>query len=166
MKHGLHIMLQRLVRSTVSAAPVLDRAGAVAVDLIIFSASEVAAKKEIFDSDREIRVGREHIFKRAVFFTYFAHQYPALLLNDLRPYLAGMARRQHRKIGFTADDGISHFRNASRAERVGNPRKTQRRGRALIALEHPSGRPFRLRQFPFRKASVDALKELPGQVRK
>ena len=65
MKHGLHIMLQRFVRSTVSTAPRpnLISARAVMMNVLVLGRLEIAAVKERFDPFQKLRVGREHVLE-------------------------------------------------------------------------------------------------------
>jgi hypothetical protein len=87
MKHGSHIMLQRLVRSIGQdrAAAVLDGAGAVIVELLVVVGADVAARIRVFEVLEERRVHGHHVFEVAVDRAVLDHQDLAVALEDGRP---------------------------------------------------------------------------------
>ena len=80
----LHIMLQRLVRSTNQHRRVkLDVRRSVTMHVFIFGGAEVTTKEQRLDALEKRRIGRHHIFKLAVLRTVLAHHDLAVVFNDL-----------------------------------------------------------------------------------
>ena len=92
MKHGSHIMLQRLVRSIGEhrAAAVRDGAGAVVVQLFVVVRADVAAREDVFQVLEERRVDGHHVFEVPVDRAVLDHQDLAVALDDLGLDLAGL----------------------------------------------------------------------------
>ena len=86
MKHGSHIMLQRLVRSMVSTAPrpylIDDVPWLCSVSV---TAAEVAAREEPLDALQERGVDRERVGERAVHRAGLLDEDLAVALDDVAP---------------------------------------------------------------------------------
>ena len=87
MKHGSHIMLQRLVRSTVSTEP---RPYLIVLLPWLWSfsslcAADVAARERLLEVLEERRVHRHHVFEVAVDRAVLDHQDLAVALDDRAP---------------------------------------------------------------------------------
>jgi hypothetical protein len=138
MKQGSHIMLQRLVRSTVRTAP----RPYLIVDVPWFRRRLFGERKQILDAGAEREIGRHQVFDEAVLRTRLGHQQKAVAGFDLRPYLAGLALDEHAHVGFPGKDRIASLFHAPWTERVGLTRPAERRESSLASLEQRRGRPF------------------------
>src|SRR6266550_1666584 len=162
MKQGLHIMLQRLVRSTVSTAPRPN----LMLDVPIVCCLEVASKKQRFNALEKRRVSCHDVNKLAVLRTSLAHNNLSVLFNYLSFDFARMFVHQRFERGLAADDRVADFFHAARTKAVGFARKAERRRASLVRFEKWPRRPGGTNGFAFRKTFVDGLKGFPGNTRK
>ena len=127
MKQGSHIMLQRLVRSTVSTEPrpcvmVLEPC---LCSLFVIVGADVAAGEDLFQVLEERRVDGHHVFEVAVNGAVLHHQDLAVALDDLGFDLAGLSIVQHVEGSLAIEDLLADFRYATGAERIGVARPAQ-----------------------------------------
>ena len=94
MKHGSHIMLQRLVRSMVSTAPrpwvMVEEPWWCSVGVVV--GADVAAREHLFQVLEERRVDGHHVLEVAVNRAILHHQDFAVALDHLGLDFARTAR--------------------------------------------------------------------------
>jgi hypothetical protein len=149
-----------------SAAPELDVGRAMAMNVRVFGGAKVTTEEERFDSFKKSRIGRHHVCELAMFRASLAHDDLAILFQNLCLDFARMLVHQGLKRGLTRNDRIANFLDATRAQAIGLPRKTKRRGGALIGFQKRFSRPLWANRFTFGQAFVDRLKDLPRGIRK
>ena len=145
MKQGSHIMLQRLVRSTVSTAPrpwrtVLEPWWCRSSSLC---AGNVAAGEVLLDPFEELRVDGHQVFVLAVDGAFFHHPDLAVALDDLRLDLADLLVDQVGPVLLAVHDGVARFLHAVGAERVRRARPAERGLGLLPGLQQRLIGPFR-----------------------
>ena len=76
-------MLQRLVKSTQESPPSRpDVENPLLVNQFVPRAPEIPSPVKTFEPQKQLRIVRYHVLKRAVLFACFPHQYPAPFFND------------------------------------------------------------------------------------
>jgi hypothetical protein len=66
------------------SATVFDGRVSMTMDVGVFRASKISAKKESFDSPGKVRAGGKHILEGAMFLAHFSHQNSAILFQNVR----------------------------------------------------------------------------------
>ena len=145
MKHGSHIMLQRLVRSTVSTEPrpcwmVL---AAVVVQLVVVVGADVAAWEHFFEVLEEVGVDRHHVLEVAVNRAILHHQDLAVALENRRLDLADLLVQQDADVFLAVENRLSRLARAGRAQRVGLARPAKWRFGLFVRLQQRLVGPLR-----------------------
>ena len=148
MKQGSHIMLQRLVRSTVSTAP---RPYFTVEEPWWCRCSSLWARmsrpgKTSSRCLREFGVDRHQVFEVAVLGAVLDHPDLAVALDDLGLDLADFFVHQNVNGQMAVENLLANFGHALRAERVGRARPAQRRLRLFPGLEQRLIGPLRGRR--------------------
>ena len=144
MKHGSHIMLQRLVRSTVSTEP---RPWVMVLEPCLCSVESLCARmsrpgKYVFQVLEERRVDGHHVFEMAVNRAILHHQDLAVALDHLGLDLARLVGVENVERGLAVQNLLPDFRNAARAQGIGIARPAQRRLGLLPRFQQRLVRPF------------------------
>ncbi len=129
MKQGSHIMLQRLVRSTVSTEPrpCLIVEAAVVVQLLVVVRANVATREHVFEVLEERRVDRHGVFEVPVHRAILHHHDLAVLLDDRRLDLTDLFVEERLERPGAVENRLARLAHAHRAQRVGLARPTERR---------------------------------------
>ena len=165
MKQGSHIMLQRLVRSTVSTEP---RPCLMVLlpwlwSFVVVVRRDVAAREHLLEVLEEVGVHRHDVFEMAVGGAVLDHQDLAVALQDRRGDFADLLVEQDRDVLLAVEDRLARLADARRAQRIGLARPAQRRLGLLPRLQQRLVRPLR----DERRARVDAVggvEHRPGAV--
>ena len=147
-----------------SAASELDAGVPMAMDVVIFGATEIPPEEEAFDSTGKFGVGGEHIFERPVLVAHLPHDHLTALFQNLGLDFTRVPGHQGGEVGFAVNDGIADLGHAARTQGIGDPGESQGGSRAFVALEHLAGSPAGRRELSLREASIDGLEGLPGQI--
>jgi hypothetical protein len=97
-------MLQRLSSRPWLAPTVLDGGVAMPMDVSVFCASKVSAKKESFDSPGKVGTGGEHILEGTMLVAHFSHQNAAILFQNVRFYLTRVLMNHCGNVSLATDD--------------------------------------------------------------
>jgi hypothetical protein len=144
MKHGSHIMLQRLVRSMVSTEPrpwVMVLAVIVQPGIVV--GADVAAGEALFQVLEEGGVDGHHVLEVAVNGAILDHQDLAVALDDLGFDLAHLFVHQDRERLLAVENLLADLGDAARAQGIGLARPAQRGLGLLVRLEQRLFGPLR-----------------------
>ena len=114
------------------AAPVLDRAAAVVMELLVVVGANVAAREHVFEVLEEGGVHRHHVLEVPVNGAVLHHDDLAVALEDGRFDLADLFVEEDADVFLAVQDFLPRLAHARRAERVGLARPAERRLRLLI----------------------------------
>ena len=145
MKHGSHIMLQRLVRSTVSTEP---RPCWIVLLPWLCSFSSLCARMSRPGNTssrclKNVGVHRHHVLEVAVDRAVLHHQDLAVALEDGRLDLADLLVEQDADVLLAVENRLARLARAGRAERVGLARPAERRLGLLVGLQQRLVGPLR-----------------------
>ena len=166
MKHGSHIMLQRLVRSTVRTDP-RPCLMVLLPWLCSFSSLWARMSRPGNISSRwrkKCRIDGHDVFEMPVERAVLDHQDFAVPLDDLRLDFAGPFLQQDAVILFAVDDLLADLRHATGAQRIGFPRPAQGRLRLFTRLQQRLVRPLGREGRILGNEVVNQTKNLPRPV--
>jgi hypothetical protein len=119
-----HVTAIRKVDSENGPAAKFDGRAAVAVNVLVFGALEVAAKEEALDAPGKVGVRRQYIFKCPMFLASLPHEDAAVFFDDLRLDFSRMVSGKDLEVRFARDNGVAYLRNTARAQGVRRSWKT------------------------------------------
>ncbi len=167
MKQGLHIMLQRLVRSTRQnrASSVANGGRAVVMDVRILGSREIPPVETTLQDRGKPGIDGEDVLVGPMLHALLADEDSTRFFHDGRGNLGRSPFEELAELPLSSENRLSHLDHAPGAERIRFPRPSERWLRPFAALEERRPRPARSDRRAFRNPLVHRLERFPGHTR-
>src|SRR5687768_937038 len=149
-----HVAAVSQVNGQYRSTPKFDVRSSVTMNRRVFGCAKVAAKKQRFNSSKELGISCHHVIKLPVFRTSFTHDDVAVDFQNLCFDFTRMLMHQGIERGFAGDHGVSNFFDAGGTKTISLAWKAKWRRRSLVGFQQGRRRPFRVDGVSLRQSAV------------